>query len=96
MTIKLLARISLFIMFSSTLQLALAQENNTVLEIQHWTTSNGMRAYFVENHELAMIDIHIAFAAGSARDDNKPGLAALTSTMLRQGSGNLNADQMAE
>jgi zinc protease len=64
--------------------------------IQHWTTSNGMRVYFVPANELPMVDIRVTFAAGSARDGKQPGVAALTSRMLTQGAGGLSADQIAQ
>ncbi len=64
--------------------------------IQHWTTENGLRVYFVPADELPMIDIRVTFAAGSARDGKQPGVAALTSRMLTQGAGGLSADQIAQ
>ena len=67
-----------------------------VLDIQHWITDKGTKTYFVANPELPMIDIYIAFAAGSSRDGNQAGIAALTATLLKQGSGNLNANQIAD
>lgn len=76
--------------------LVTAAQAKPVLDIQHWATNNGTKVYFVANHELPMVDIQIAFAAGSSRDDRKAGLAALTATMLRQGSGDLDANQIAD
>ena len=38
------------------------------LPIQFWQTSSGTRVYFVENHDLPMLDINVEFAAGSAMD----------------------------
>lgn len=64
--------------------------------IQHWTTANGMRVYFVPADALPMIDIRITFAAGSARDGAQPGVAALTSQMLTQGAGGRSADEIAQ
>jgi zinc protease len=43
-----------------------------------------------------MVDVRIAFDAGSARDGSKPGLASLTAAMLTQGAGGLDADTVAE
>ncbi len=64
--------------------------------IQHWTTDNGARVYFVESHELPMVQLRMVFDAGSARDTPaRAGLAALTSRMLDEGAGALDADQIA-
>jgi len=64
-------------------------------KIQHWTTGNGAQVYFVQAPELPMIDIQFIFDAGSARDQGKDGLASLTSALLDQGAGTLDADQIA-
>ena len=64
--------------------------------IQHWTTANGMRVYFVPADELPMIDIRVTFAAGAARDGDKPGIASMTSRMLTQGAGGRSADEIAQ
>ena len=63
--------------------------------IQNWTTSNGARVYFLPAPDLPMVDIHIVFDAGSARDHQQPGLALLTNNLLDAGSGDLDADQIA-
>jgi zinc protease len=65
-------------------------------EIQHWTTPNGTRVYFVEAHELPIVDIEIVFDAGSTRDAGKGGVATLTNGMLAEGAGGLNTDQILE
>lgn len=67
-----------------------------VLNIQHWETQNGANVYFVAAKEIPMVQIYVAFAAGSGRDNNKPGLAQLTNAMLNQGSRDLSADQIAQ
>ena len=64
--------------------------------IEHWTTARGARVYFIAAHELPMVDVRIVFDAGSARDGERPGLAALTSHMLLQGAGGLDADAIAD
>jgi len=63
--------------------------------IQHWTTSNGARVYFVPAPELPMVDIRLVFDAGSARDGEYPGLAQLCNDLLDDGTAALNADQIA-
>lgn len=64
--------------------------------IQHWTTDNGARVYFVPAPELPIVNIRILFDAGSARDGRLPGLAKFTNQLLDQGAAQLNADQIAE
>lgn len=65
-------------------------------DIQHWTTENGARVYFVQAPELPMVDVRVVFDAGSARDAGKAGLAQLTSAVLPDGAGDLSADEIAE
>ena len=64
-------------------------------EIQHWTTGNGARVYFVHAPELPMVDVQIAFDAGSARDGERHGLALLTNGLLSEGAGEWDADAIA-
>ena len=63
--------------------------------IQHWTTENGARVYFVPAPELPMVDVRVLFAAGSARDGARPGLAGLTNGLLDKGAAGLSADTIA-
>jgi len=65
-------------------------------EIQTWETPNGARVLFVEAPDLPMIDVRLVFDAGSARDAERSGLAAMTSAMLTQGAGDWDADAVAE
>jgi zinc protease len=65
-------------------------------QIQHWTTENGARVYFVPAHEIPMVDVQIVFDAGAARDGDKPGMALMTNALLAEGAGKLNADAIAE
>jgi len=66
------------------------------VNIQHWTTPNGARVYFVAAPELPIVDIQVIFDAGAARDKNKAGTALLTNALLAEGAGSLNADQISE
>ena len=68
-----------------------------ILPIQSWQTSSGARVYFVESHQLPMLDVSINFAAGSGRDTPaKSGLANLTRHMLSLGADGLTEDEIAE
>ncbi len=64
--------------------------------IESWETPNGARVLFVAAPDLPMVDVRVVFAAGSARDADQLGLAALTAGMLTQGAGDWDADQIAE
>ena len=63
--------------------------------IQHWTLDNGARVYFVETHDLPIVDARLVFDAAAARDGDLPGLARLTNGLLDQGNGGLNAGEIA-
>lgn len=65
-------------------------------DIQHWTMANGARVYFIQAKELPMVDVRVVFDAGAARDGNQPGLAQLSSALLPEGAGELDADAIAE
>lgn len=67
------------------------------LGIQHWTNAHGARVYFVENHDLPMLDLSVTFDAGSARDTpEKSGLANLTRGMLSLGAGTWSEQEISE
>lgn len=67
------------------------------LDIQRWSTPEGARVYFVENHDLPMLDVSVAFAAGSAYDTTaQSGLASLTRHLMNLGAGELDEQQIAE
>lgn len=67
----------------------------SLLNIQHWQTTNGAPVYFVQATELPMVDISVVFDAGSSRDGQQPGVAQMTSALLNAGTTTLNADQIA-
>lgn len=66
------------------------------LSIQYWETSSGARVYFVENHDLPILDVSVEFAAGSSMDSpDKSGRAGLVQHLLSLGAGGLSEDQVA-
>ena len=66
------------------------------VSIQHWQTPQGTRVYFVESHELPMLDVAVDFPAGSGRDPvQQSGLAAMTHGLLDQGAGGMTDTQIA-
>lgn len=67
------------------------------VDIQHWVASNGARVYFVETRVLPILDVQVAFDAGSSRDPaGKSGLARMTQGMLDAGAGELDEEALAE
>ena len=85
----------LFGLLGLTVTTVCGAKTKPVLALKHWVTQNGAQVYFVAAPELPMVDIQVAFVAGSARDSDKLGVARLTNAMLNQGAGKLNADQLA-
>ena len=65
-------------------------------QIQHWQAPSGARVYFVEDHNLPMLDVAVNFPAGSARDAaDKIGVAGLTHGLLDLGTQELSEDDIA-
>lgn len=65
------------------------------LDLQHWTTDQGARVYFMQAEELPMLDVQLLFAAGASRDGALPGLATMTNGMLNEGSAEQDAGAIA-
>ena len=69
---------------------------HAAVNIQHWQTSSGAEVYFVENHDLPIVDLSVNFAAGSARDTaEKSGLAGITRYMMTLGAAGMNDEVIA-
>lgn len=67
------------------------------LKIQQWQTSHGAEVYFVENHDLPIIDISTNFYAGSARDDKaKLGVAGITRHLITLGAAGLSDEKISK
>ncbi len=62
------------------------------------TLSNGVVVYVVEDRQLPLVDLSVTLRVGGFLDpDTKPGLAAMTASMLRQGgAGELSAEAFDE
>ncbi|HQR50606.1 MAG TPA: insulinase family protein, partial [Methylophilaceae bacterium] len=66
------------------------------LPTQHWQSASGAQVYFVENHDLPILDLSVGFAAGSSHDvAEKAGVAALTQSLLSLGAGGLSDDRIS-
>ncbi|MEM7540111.1 MAG: pitrilysin family protein [Pseudomonadota bacterium] len=61
-------------------------------EIKRWTTAAGTPVLFVKSPEIAMIDVRVLFAAGSARDGGAGGVANLVNGLLKEGAGDLDSN----
>ena len=68
----------------------------TPIETLYWDTKNGAHVVFYQTMDVPMVDMTIAFAAGSAYDGDAFGLSALTTALLKQGSKGMSATQIAE
>jgi zinc protease len=87
---------SMFTKILLTFALAgMANSAFATLNIQHWQAPSGAQVYFVENHDLPMLDAAVNFAAGSGFDDAaKPGVAELTNGLLDAGVEGLSEDDI--
>lgn len=69
---------------------------NAAVKIEQWRTSTGAEVYFVENHDLPIVDVSINFAAGSARDTaEKSGLAGVTRYLMTLGAAGMSDEVIA-
>lgn len=59
---------------------------HATLPIEHWQQSDGAQVWFVHSNALPMVDVHIAFDAGSRRESPaQAGLAQATALMSGKG-----------
>ena len=66
------------------------------LNIISWHTSNGAKVFYVNAPQIPMVDLKVTFDAGSVRDGKLPGLSSMANSMLSQGAGKWNTDQINE
>ena len=88
------ARLSYIIFFLSSI--TFSQSTLATPDIQKWQSEMGANVFFVEAKEIPIVDIQIIFDAGSARDGEQAGLAALTNGLLDEGADGLTADQVSQ
>ncbi|MDP2025245.1 pitrilysin family protein [Sulfuriferula sp.] len=80
------------------LALCASMSAHAALPIQHWVLANGAKVYFVENHDLPMLDVSVDFPAGTAAEPepaSQGGVASLTRSLLSLGAGGLDDNQIA-
>lgn len=69
---------------------------HAAVKIEQWQTSSGASVYFVENHDLPIIDLSVNFPAGSARDDRATsGVAGLTRHLMTLGAAGMSDEEIA-
>lgn len=84
-------------LITALLVTAHAQWAMAFLPIQHWQTPNGVNIYFVETHDLPILDVSINFAAGSSTDSiETSGRAQMVQRLMSLGAGKMSEDQIAE
>ncbi len=89
-------RINLSLILLAVLTLGFAVPAAAGSKIQHWQAPSGAQVYFVENHDLPMLDVEVEFAAGSGFDTaEKSGLAGLTHGLLDLGAEGMSEDDIA-
>ena len=86
-------KIQILILVRSSL---VAFNSHAAVKIQQWQTSAGAEVYFVENHDLPIVDLSVNFAAGSARDSaEKSGLAGITRYLMALGAAGMSDEVIA-
>lgn len=69
---------------------------NAAVKIQQWQTPAGTEVYFVENHDLPILDISVNFPAGSAHDTvEKSGVAGITRYLMTLGAAGMTDEIIA-
>lgn len=80
----------------AALAMALSVAAQAGVKIEHWVAPSGARVYFVESHDLPILDVEVDFPAGAAYDPpGKAGLAGLTAGLLDAGAGDLDEEAIA-
>lgn len=65
-------------------------------KIEHWALPSGTRVYFVESHDLPILDVQLDFPAGDAHSPaGKAGLANLTVSLLDAGTAEMDEEQIS-
>ena len=66
------------------------------VKIQQWQTATGAEVYFVENHDLPIVDLSVNFSAGSVRDTaEKSGVAGITRYLMALGAAGMSDEVIA-
>ncbi|MGJ8620308.1 MAG: M16 family metallopeptidase [Methylophilaceae bacterium] len=72
-----------------------AWSSQAAVKIERWQTVEGSDVYFVENHDLPILDMSVGFPAGSARNTKATaGLAGVTRHMMSLGAAGMNEEDI--
>jgi len=71
------------------------EKANGLVTIEKWILPSGLKVYFTPAPQLPMLDVQLAFNAGSAQDKAQAGLAQLTNNLLLSGTNTQSADAIA-
>jgi zinc protease len=72
------------------------QSTHGIFEVHHWISPEGTKVAFTPLKELPILDIHLVFAAGSAYDGEKFGIAQLTQQLIGEDTADLTGDAIHE
>ncbi|MDO9012164.1 MAG: pitrilysin family protein [Gallionella sp.] len=65
-------------------------------QIQSWQSAGGAKVLFVENHDIAMLDVAVSVPAGSSFDTaEKSGVAGMAHHLLDKGAAGLSEDDIS-
>jgi zinc protease len=86
-------RIQQFLIFLMSSLIAFG--SHAAVKIEHWQTSAGSDVYFVENHDLPIMDLSVDFPAGSARNTKETaGLAGVVRHMMSLGAAGMDEEEI--
>jgi zinc protease len=81
----------------AALAMAVSLAAEAGVKIEHWVAPSGVRVYFVETHDLPILDVDVSFSAGGAYEpEGKAGLAGLTHGLLDGGAGDFDEEAISE
>ena len=81
---------------STTVISELTHDKAPTVEVHKHSLSNGAKLYFVQTKRMPILDIQLAFKAGSNRDGDLAGLSKVTNDLLFEGSQGWSADQIGQ
>jgi|YNPNPStandDraft_1061719.scaffolds.fasta_scaffold40541_1 zinc protease len=65
-------------------------------KIEHWIAPTGAKVFFIESHDLPILDVQIDFPAGGAHSPaEKAGVAGLTASLLDAGTPEMDEERIS-
>lgn len=93
----IVAGIFLYFHYKAPVAMTLSNESGAApapIEVYYHPLSNGAKLYFVQTKRMPILDVQLAFRAGSNRDGLLAGLSKVTNSLLFEGSQDWDADQI--